>query len=167
MNKKIMICIILFLIFIFTIACIYKFSNNEYENNTENNINNENILENEQENINNSVEPNIQNTMPTNENVDQMSQNTGNNIEKTIVNQVSPSGFMGSSLYRVALYSNGEVYLQIYDGNGYEEKNIVSNDLIAKNVVEIKEAKDDEHLGEISIKGGEAIKKDIGWIYFE
>ncbi len=84
-------------------------------------------------------------------------------IRSDIVTQLTPSGFAGSSLNRVELYSNKEVYLITFDGNGFENNNIKSNVLIAKNVDSIYKAED----GDIYIKGGIQVKDDIGWIHFE
>ncbi len=84
-------------------------------------------------------------------------------IRSDIVTQLTPSGFAGSSLNRVELYSNKEVYLITFDGNGFENNNIKSNVLIAKNVDSIYKAED----GDIYIKSGIQIKDDIGWIHFE
>ena len=86
----------------------------------------------------------------------------GNN-SNNIVTQLTPSGFAGSSLNRVELYSNKEVYLITFDGNGFENNNIKSNELIAKNVDSIYKAED----GDIYIKGGIQVKDDLGWIHFE
>ena len=84
-------------------------------------------------------------------------------IGSDIVTQLTPSGFAGSSLNRVELYSNKEVYLITFDGNGFENNNIKSNELIAKNVDSIYKAED----GDIYIKGGIQVIDDIGWIHFE
>ena len=74
---------------------------------------------------------------------------------------------MGSSLYRVVLYSNGEVYVVTFDGNGYEDKNITSQELIAKNVTAIKESENEENYGEVIVEGGEKVNTDFGWINFK
>ena len=84
-------------------------------------------------------------------------------IGSDIVTQLTPSGFAGSSLNRIDLYSNKEVYLITFDGNGFENNNIKSNELIAKNVDSIYKAED----GDIYIKGGIQVKDDLGWIHFE
>lgn len=79
---------------------------------------------------------------------------------------IHTSGFMGSSLYRVDLYSNGEVYAITFDGNGYEDSNIVSKNLVAKNVSSIEMDESDEGQGGIVIIGGEKIDENFGWISF-
>ena len=54
-----------------------------------------------------------------------------------------------------------------YDGNGYEEQNMVSKTLIAKDVDSISVSQDEMHLGEVIIKGGTPVNQDMGWIVFE
>ena len=92
---------------------------------------------------------------------------SNNFSEKTNLNniatQLTPSGFAGSSLLRVDLYSNKEVYLITFDGNGYKENNIITKELIARNVDSISKSED----GNIYIKGGIQVKDDLGWIHFE
>ncbi len=80
-----------------------------------------------------------------------------------IVTQLTPSGFSGSSLHRIDLYSNKEVYLITFDGNGYEKNNIITKELIAKNVDSISKSED----GNIYIKGGTQVKDTFNWIHFE
>ena len=86
-----------------------------------------------------------------------------NNDQYTIVTQLTPSGFAGSSLHRIDLYSNKDVYLITFDGGGFEENNIKSKELIARNVDSISKSED----GDIYIKGGTRVKDDLGWIHFE
>ena len=93
---------------------------------------------------------------------------SSNNLsEKTnlnnIVTQLTPSGFAGSSLHTVDLYSNKEVYLLTFDGNGYEENNIITKELIARNVDSISKSEN----GDIYIKGGTQVKDTFNWIHFE
>ena len=54
--------------------------------------------------------------------------------EQEIKKVLTPSGFSGSSLIRVVLYSDNTVYVVNYDGAGYEENNIIKRILIAKEV---------------------------------
>ena len=92
---------------------------------------------------------------------------TKNDVASSKVSkQLSPSGFMGSSLYKVNLYSNGDVYVITYDGEGYEDKNIIDKKLIAKNVKSIEQDESEENYGGIIVKGGEAINENLGWISF-
>ena len=92
---------------------------------------------------------------------------SNNFSEKTnlnnMVTQLTPSGFAGSSLHRVDLYSNKEVYLITFDGNGYEKNNIITKELIAKNVDSISKSEN----GDIYIKGGTQVKDTFNWIHFE
>lgn len=174
MKKKVVFVIILVILFLILIG-IYNISNHQESENM-NQVGQENVSQNE---LGNRVGENTENVTNLNESINstttetEANTNTTTNIdtnqdtEKTIVNQVSPSGFMGSSLYRVILYSNGEVYLQTFDGNGYEQGNIISQELIAQNANSIKAAEDEEHYGEVIIQGGEAVNREMGWISFE
>ena len=82
--------------------------------------------------------------------------------KNNIITSLTPSGFAGSSLNRVDLYSNKEVYLITFDGNGFEESNIISKELIARNADSIY--KSDE--GDITVKGGEKLVSTQNWIHF-
>ena len=82
--------------------------------------------------------------------------------KNNIITSLTPSGFAGSSLNRVYLYSNKEVYLITFDGNGFEESNIISKELIARNADSIY--KSDE--GDITVKGGEKLVSTQNWIHF-
>ena len=64
------------------------------------------------------------------------------------------------------LYDNGNTYVVTFDGEGYEEKNIVTKKLIAKNVKSIEMSDSDEDQGMVIVKGGEAVNNDFGWISF-
>ena len=177
MSKKIKFTIILAIIFILFLA-VYQFINKEEFIIDNENIENTNYIEENlyQERINNIIE---ENTDSEKETINEVGENkVENEVQKEeakvdieeknkIITQISPSGFMGSSMYKVILYSNKEVYLVVYNGNGYEEKNKVSEELIAKNVNSIKIAEDDENYGEIIVTGGTVINSNIGWIKFE
>ena len=125
--------------------------NNEAQNETEADLNKNEIQETITENHNNTVEE-------TTEEV--------NKDEGKIKKEVAPSGFMGASLYKVYLYANGNTYVVTFDGDGYEEKNIVTKKLIAKNVKSIETSDSDEDQGMVIVKGGEAVNEDFGWISF-
>ena len=86
-----------------------------------------------------------------------------NHSSGSIIIHLTPSGFSGSSLHRVELDSNKEVYVKTFDGNGYTDNNVTSRELIAKNVESI--SKNNE--GSIIIKGGEKVKDTFNWIIFE
>ena len=90
--------------------------------------------------------------------------------QNTIKEILSPNGFMGSSLLKVALYSNGEVYLINYDGEGYEENNISGKELLATNVSSIYSKGKGEEFEAIVIKGSanlEIKNKNYSWIEFK
>lgn len=95
----------------------------------------------------------------------------GDDIDnQKIVKTLAPSGFMGSSLLRVTLFSNGELYLLKYDGEGYEEKNIVNKELIAVNVDSISSNGQGEDFEAIIVKGKSNMvikNNNYGWIEFE
>lgn len=137
--KKIIILILLLFIII-TGLYIYR------QNNTKNSENSE-VLN----TLSNEVQNEIQNTDST----------------AVIINKLSPSGFMGSSLYRVDLYSNGDVYAITFDGNGYQDSNIISKNLVAKNASSIEMDESDEGQGGIIVMGGDKINENFGWISFQ
>lgn len=137
--KKIIILILLLFIII-TGIYIYR------QNNTKNSENSE-VLN----TLSNEVQNEIQNTDST----------------AVIINKLSPSGFMGSSLYRVDLYSNGDVYAITFDGNGYQDSNIISKNLVAKNASSIEMDESDEGQGGIIVMGGDKINENFGWISFQ
>lgn len=89
--------------------------------------------------------------------------------ENTIKEVLKPSGFSGSSLKRVILYSDNTVYVVNYDGAGYEDTNIVDRTLIAKNVDEIEYNGQGEDFKSIIVKGKEIeiIETSYNWIEFE
>lgn len=171
MKKKIFI--IISIILILAIIIFFVYNNKQKEN--QNDTTNENTIQNnQQENINKN-ETNVQTTTSNsteninNNTINITTQNTDSN-EKSLVEQVSPIGFMGSSTYKVSLYSNGEVYVEKYDGNGYNQINIISKDLVAKNIDSIEVITDEEQetYGEVIIKSttnkGELLNNDFGWI---
>lgn len=61
-----------------------------------------------------------------------------NNDESTLVKVLTPTGFAGSSLNRIALYQNGDVYWIQYDGQGIGEENILHKILVASNAKDIE-----------------------------
>ena len=185
MKRKIFILV--FLTIILGILIAINYNTNKVEDNKEaNTISNEiidknNLLENKI--IQNATE---ENTLEVNSTENQEENNTNNTISEenitynnkesenkmqtnaTVKMTLSPSGFMGSSLKKVILYSNGEVYMINYNGDGYEEKNIVSRELLAKNA-DIIIYKGQEEFESIIIKGKnvEKINTNYSWIEFE
>jgi len=103
-----------------------------------------------------------------------LSKNTNSNIseitnnDKKVKDSLMPSGFSGSSLIKVVLYSDKTVYVVNYDGAGYEENNIASKTLIAKNAEKIEYNGQGENFKSIIIQGDnvEIINKSYNWIEF-
>lgn len=177
MKKKIIFIIIVVVIALITIEVYISKNNikneNQLENvSTTNSTNNEetndNVAISTGETIENSTDQNETTSKGESEKNNTVSgSNTKNDVTSTeISKQLSPSGFMGSSLYKVNLYSNGDVYVITYDGEGYEDKNIIDKKLIAKNVKSIEQDESEENYGGIIVKGGEAINENLGWISF-
>lgn len=86
-------------------------------------------------------------------------------VKNKIVKSLTPTGFAGSSLNRIELYQNGDVYWVQYDGEGIEEENIVNNVLIASNAHDIEMFEDEgiNIVGEnIEIKS----EVNVGWVTF-
>lgn len=173
MKKKIIILIILVIVLGVLIAYNIKFNKKENDNININTSASVNTTENNE--TNNSIEENktegniIENSNTSNENVGENSGKTESQTgESTIVETMTPSGFMGSSLKKVILYSNGEVYLINYNGEGYDEKNIASKELIAKNATALK-YKGTEEFEAIVVKGKnlEVLNDNCAWIEFD
>lgn len=89
--------------------------------------------------------------------------------ENTIKKVLEPSGFSGSSLKRVILYSDNTVYVANYDGAGYEETNIVDKTLIARNAETIEYNGQGKEFKSIIVKGKELeiIETSYDWIEFD
>lgn len=172
--KKKMIFIILIVAILLIIIGIYT-NKNQNEKKSENisianDTNYNSINDNEEISVNEINENNI----VQNESIEKAeSENKekdsikNNNISTEISKQLTPSGFMGSSLYKVTLYSNGEVYVITYNGEGYEDKDIVDKKLIAQNAKSIEQDESEENYGGIIVKGGESINRNFGWISFK
>ena len=62
------------------------------------------------------------------------------------------------------LWTNGDVYVIVYDGSGIEENS--TRTLIMRNVEDIEENRAEERLGSIIIKGGEKVSNEAeyDWI---
>lgn len=87
------------------------------------------------------------------------------NVKKLEVQKtLSPFGFAGSSLHKVELWTNGDVYVIVDDGSGIEENS--TRTLIMRNVEDIEENRAEEKLGGIIIKGGEKVSNEAeyDWI---
>lgn len=151
--------------------------NNEIRSNQYNNINNTNSSNNETNTSNNETNEEVkteqtnsikeENTAPNNVPEKNASKDASS---PEIKEKLAPSGFMGSSLLRVAIYSNNEVYLLKYDGEGYEDKNIVDKELIATNASSIYSKGKGEDFEAIVVKGKSNMQiksKNYAWIEFE
>ena len=87
-----------------------------------------------------------------------------------IVNTLVARGWAGSSMHRVRLYSNGDAYFLIYNGEGETEDCIISRELLAKNVENIEEKSKGQEFEGIVLKGKDIkiIKEDVdSWIIYE
>ena len=101
---------------------------------------------------------------------------TKTNANRKIIKTAKPSGFAGSSLHIVRLYSDGSVYLATYSDEVLDDSNIVENELIATNAEDIDEITYEEYEennalepGIVIIKGKNLniINDGYGWISFE
>ena len=82
-----------------------------------------------------------------------------------LAKSLTPTGFAGSSLNRIDLYSNGDVYWVQYDGEGLVDENIIKNDLIATGAIDIQMLDTEE----INVVGEDVEIVDeieISWIHF-
>lgn len=185
-RVKFLICILIVIILGIAIY-FYKF---ETIKNEEKNIaNNKQIIEENNEkaaneedydenNLNTDNENNTISPNGDNKNNNSLTSNDSNLNDSNIhlVKTTSPSGFAGSSLQAIRLYSDGSVYLVTYDAEESDESNIGSNELIATNADDIYEISYDENnpdnspdVGSVVIKGSNLniINNGYGWIIFE
>ena len=91
-------------------------------------------------------------------------------VGSKIVKKLSPIGWAGSSMQEIRLYDNGEVYHVTYNGDGNTEANIISFDLIAKNVDSIEEKVNGQVFEGIVLKGKNVnkVRNNVeSWIIFE
>ena len=100
-------------------------------------------------------------------NYNDVNQNVEISENVTIVKEAKPTGFMGSSFYKVVLYSDKNVYLEVYNGDRNEKSNLVERSLLATDVETIEEGDGEEDYGQVIIKGGTVKDDTIGWIVFE
>ena len=172
MKKKI-IFIIAIIIIAIIVGEIYVSKNNEKANNEIKNNETENIsVENEvskndvEKNDSNEENTSLNKTNETKNNTSNSSNSENQESATKVKKQVFPSGFMGSSMYRVNLCENGDVYVVTYDGTGYEDKNITSKDLIAKNATSIEKIEDGDFEGGVRVKSNNPVNKNFGWVEF-
>jgi len=88
---------------------------------------------------------------------------TSDGEETSLKKSLTPTGFAGSSLNRIELYSNGDVYWVQYDGAGFEYENIVKDLLIACNAKDI-EVLDDEGIKVIGSNIKIIEDLEVGWL---
>lgn len=184
-RVKFLICIII--VIILGVA-IYLYKLEFIKNEEKNTINNNQIKEESNEVIANE-DYYDENTLNTdneelkNNTVSQTDNNmsAGNDLITDdsniyLVKSASPSGFAGSSLHSIRLYSDGSVYLITYNGEGFNDSNIGSKELIATNAEDIYEITYDENnkdnsadVGSVVVKGNNlnVIDNGYGWIIFE
>ena len=172
MKKKI-IFIIAIIIIAIIVGEVYVSKNNEKANNEIQNNETENIsVENEvskndvEKNDSNEENTSLNKTNETKNNTSNSSNSENQESATKVKKQVFPSGFMGSSMYRVNLYENGDVYVVTYDGTGYEDKNITSKDLIAKNATSIEKIEDGDFEGGVRVKSNNPVTENFGWVEF-
>lgn len=148
---------VLFVILLIAVAVVVTMV--VMDNRGENNGN----VQSEVNNVTNSVKNEVNNVV-TNKVQNNTVENT-TSVEKettSVTKKAYPGGFAGAGMHEVELYSNGDVYLVVYDGTGKESGNIVSKDLVAKNAIDITE----NEQGGVNISGSEAtlLTSDYPWI---
>ena len=134
------------------------------------------IRKKQNEKMNNSISDIISNEIDENTEIIDTNIN-GNNEEENndesedvkqelvVVETISPTGFSGASNYNLCLYSDKKVYLIIYNGEGYTEKDITSKQLLAENVEDIYY---DENAQTMYIVGGNKVSDGgVNWIEFK
>lgn len=134
------------------------------------NVANKNVLNNEAEIGSNTLNE-TGNTAPSDTNSEEENDNA------KIIKTASPSGFAGSSLHQVRLYSDGRVYLATYSGDGFDDSDVVEKELIATNAEDIEEITYEDYEsnnttlepGTVIIKGKnlKVIDDGYGWILFK
>ena len=94
---------------------------------------------------------------------------SNSNNENKIVKSLSPSGWAGSSMQQVRLYSNGEVYHIVYNGEGTTDDCIAAKELIAQNAEDIQEKTNGQAFEKILVKGKnlKVLNTETNWIEFE
>ncbi len=79
-----------------------------------------------------------------------------------VVDTVSPTGFAGSSLNQIKLFSNGDTYWIQYDGAGFEEENIIKNELVAKNAEDV--TADEETVLVTGVNIEKVLEETVPWL---
>lgn len=159
-----MIIIVLFIIISFGYYYIREKQNQSLNNTnindtTLNDINENTVIEDEKE-----TPPNT--SASTDEKAEENEEEDNEAVQELIITKtISPRGFAGASNYNLCLYSDKTVYLIIYNGEGYAEKDISSKQLLAENVEDIYY---DENAETMYIVGGNKISDGgVTWIEFK
>ena len=153
-----MIIIVLFIIVAFGYYYIRKKQNQN--TNINDTILNENTVVEDEEEI-------LQNTSDSTDEKIKENQEDGNEVvqELIVIKTISPKGFAGASNYNLRLYSDKTVYLIIYSGEGYTDKDIISKQLLAENVDDIYY---DDTAGTMYVVGGNKLSDGgVTWIEFK
>lgn len=153
-----MIIIVLFIIVAFGYYYIRKKQNQN--TNINDTILNENTVVEDEEEI-------LQNTSDSTDEKIKENQEDGNEVvqEIIVIKTISPKGFAGASNYNLRLYSDKTVYLIIYSGEGYTDKDIISKQLLAENVDDIYY---DDTAGTMYVVGGNKVSDGgVNWIEFK
>lgn len=154
-----MIIIVLFIIVVFGYYYIRKKQNENINYTTLNDINKNTVIENKEESLQNT-------SASTDEKIKENQEDDNKGVQELIViKTISPKGFAGASNYNLRLYSDKTVYLIIYNGEGYTEKDISSKQLLAENVEDIYY---DDTAETMYIVGGNKISDGgVTWIEFK
>ena len=158
-----MIIIVLFIIIAFGYYYIRE-KQNQNSNNTNindtilNDINENTVIEDDEQTSQNT-------NLDTDENVEENVEDDEVVQEFIVTKTISPRGFAGASNYNLCLYSDKTVYLIIYNGEGYTEKDISSKQLLAENVEDIYY---DDMAETMYIVGGNKVSDGgVNWIEFK
>lgn len=158
-----MIIIVLFIIISFGYYYIREKQNQNMNNTnindtTLNDINENTVIEDDEQTSQNT-------STDTDENVEENVEDDETIQELIVTKTISPRGFAGASNYNLCLYSDKTVYLIIYNGEGYTEKDISSKQLLAENVEDIYY---DENAETMYIVGGIKVSDGgVNWIEFK
>ena len=153
------IIILLFIIVVFGYYYIRKKQNENINYTTLNDINKNIVIENEEQTLQNTSASTDEKVKENEESYNELAQ------ELIITKTISPRGFSGASNYNLCLYSDKTVYLIIYNGEGYTEKDISSKQLLAENVEDIYY---DDTAETMYIVGGNKISDGgVTWIEFK
>lgn len=153
-----MIIIVLFIIVAFGYYYIRK-KQNQNTNINDTTLNENTVVEDEEEIL--------QNTSDSTDEKIKENQEDGNEVvqELIVIKTISPKGFAGASNYNLRLYSDKTVYLIIYSGEGYTDKDIISKQLLAENVDDIYY---DDTAGTMYVVGGNKVSDGgVNWIEFK